>query len=211
MAHNLWVIVCDSWACWLQFLDCGLWVLGCGLLGLGLWVVGQELWRQVTILPWVVGVGRRGPWVAAQWRHWLARIRPGRHTGISLAGIWENKFGVSGKQIRRYFPLHRRLYRSAALCEVHGPPFCQLDFLFSVCEHCQPIVDPLAMPSFAATLPSIMNFCHIWWRLWWWQWWQALGRDYKMRGKLEASHHFKPVRLCQLQLPSLQLCVWSSS
>ena len=140
---GLWVI--DSW------------VVGCGS---GALAAGDDLalggWGGS---PW--SVGRRGPWVAAQWRHWLARIRPGRHTGISLAGIWENKFGVSGKQIRRYFPLHRRLYRSAALCEVHGPPFCQLDFLFSVCEHCQPIVDPLAMPSFAASLPSIMNFCHI--------------------------------------------------
>ena len=41
--------------------------------------------------------------------------------GSAPAGIWENKFGLSGKQIRRrYFPLQRRLYRSAALCEAHG-------------------------------------------------------------------------------------------
>ena len=62
---------------------------------------------------------------------------------ISRSGIWENKFGLSGKQIRRYFPLHQRLYRSEALCEVHGWPFWKLDFLFSVCDHCQSIVNVL--------------------------------------------------------------------
>ena len=40
--------------------------------------------------------------------------------GSAPAGIWENKFGLSGKQIRRrYFPLQQRLYWSAALCEAH--------------------------------------------------------------------------------------------
>ena len=58
----------------------------------------------------------------------LLRIRAGQHSRISQAGIWENKFGLSGKQIRRYFPLHRRLYRSAALCEVHRRPILSTGF-----------------------------------------------------------------------------------
>ena len=37
-------------------------------------------------------------------------------------------------------------------------PFCQLDFLFSVCDHCQSIVDPLSLHCY--TPLSIMNFCH---------------------------------------------------
>ena len=51
-----------------------------------------------------------------------ARISAQANTpGSAPAGIWENKFGLSGKQIRRrYFPLQRRLYWSAALCEAHG-------------------------------------------------------------------------------------------
>ena len=49
--------------------------------------------------------------------------------GSAPAGIWENKFGLSGKQIRRrYFPLQRRLYQSVALCEAHGSPVSS--FLF---------------------------------------------------------------------------------
>ena len=109
----------------------GLQVFGSLVLGF----LGEELWRQPAGDDLAQGGWpscRRGSLHSggAGW----AGIRPGRHTGISQAGIWENKFGLSGKQIRRYF--HQRLYRSAALCEVHGSLFCQLDFLFSVCDHC---------------------------------------------------------------------------
>ena len=66
-----------------------------------------------------------------------ARISAQANTpGSAPAGIWENKFGLSGKQIRRrYFPLQRRLYQSAALCEAHGSSVSS--FLFgSIVNYC---------------------------------------------------------------------------
>ena len=55
-----WVLVLGLWVLGLWVVGCGSWVVGCCLWVIGSWVVGEELWRQVTILPWVVAVGRRG-------------------------------------------------------------------------------------------------------------------------------------------------------
>ena len=93
-----------------------------------------------------------------------ARISAQANTpGSAPAGIWENKFGLSGKQIRRrYFPLQRRLYWSAALCEAHCSSVSS--FLFG------PFVNYFGGSSFGPL--SIIVVAVVWAPcrlLWWWK------------------------------------------
>ena len=103
-----------------------------------------------------------------------ARISAQANTpGSAPAGIWENKFGLSGKQIRRrYFPLQRRLYRSAALCEAHGSsvssflfgPFVNYSGGSSLGPLLIIVVDSSLGPLSIILLVAVWTFCRL---LWW--------------------------------------------